>query len=284
MTTTTARHRRPMPHRTVGWVLLLIAVSAALASPFLVMPHAAGAYTNPCDLIVHRGVHGPNVDEETARSVRLSARFGFGAEVDARVALDGLVAVHDDRLTRITAGADTRAPEDLTMEQLRAVELEHGGQLASIRHLVKAAKVTGARLLIEGKRYPDHTDAWRDYGIPALAAAVTDLGMIDRVFVGGTLGFTRAVHDLAPDLRTFWRADASDELTPAAAGDYHAGLVEADAKRWTSASASDMQLASILPATRNADTDADWRAAWRAGVTVMQTNRPQAAADWCAAR
>lgn len=275
-------HRRSVRSRTVAWTALALTVLFLLTF----MTSRALAANNPCHVIVHRGFHTATLDEETVPSVEQSGQWGWGAEIDVRVtADDGLIAVHDDRLTRITGGADTRQPETMTMDELRAVVLEHGGQLASARRLVRAAKDADENLMIEGKRYPEHTAAWEGGGLAALGAAVTDLGMTDHVWVGGTLGFTRAFHAVAPSVQTFWRADADEPLTTNEVYKRYATLIEAEAGRWTIEDVAAFKAQGLIPATRNVGTKAEWAPAYKAGVRVFQApSDPRPLYAWCAAQ
>lgn len=71
----------------------------------------------------HRGLHGPNVPENSMAAFRKALESGFGIELDVHLMKDGRLAViHDSSLKR-TAGVDVKI-EDLTAEDLVNYHLE----------------------------------------------------------------------------------------------------------------------------------------------------------------
>jgi hypothetical protein len=259
-----------------GFAAVALAVAATV-----VLPGQAEAATS-CSAIVHRAAWSPSADEETAESVAKSAEFGFGAEVDARVTADGhLVGVHDDTLRRVSGGTSDGKPEEMTLAEIQAVTLEHGGHVATMKTLVRATKRAGGSMLVEGKRYPEHQEAWDGWGIDALGRAITDLGMADRVYVGGTRGFTNAFHAKWPDVEVFWRPDGDEPLTLANAYAHHATLVEAGFDRWTAGQVRRFGRRGIVVATRNAQSAAEWQPGYDVGVRLWQTNYPRGLRKWC---
>ena len=139
------------PVYAVAVVVILALVGYGLAG--VALAAHADATTPPCRIFVHRA-NMQNVDEEQPAGIKRAGKFG-GAEIDVRLTKDGWpVSVHDSGLGRITDGKDKRKVIDLTLAQVRAVTLTHGGHPRPFAYLAKVAADNGVPLVVELKPVP----------------------------------------------------------------------------------------------------------------------------------
>lgn len=98
----------------------------------------------------HRGLHGPDVRENSRAAFRAAVERGVGIECDVRISADGTAFVfHDETLDRLTGRAGRVA--DLPAAQLAAIRLS--GSSETIPGLYELLPLVGGRvpLLIEIK-------------------------------------------------------------------------------------------------------------------------------------
>lgn len=98
----------------------------------------------------HRGLHGPELPENSAGAVRAAVEAGYGIEIDLQISSDGRAMVfHDDTLERMTG--ETGRVDARTADALRPVRL--GGTEETIPTLSEILGIVGGRvpLLIELK-------------------------------------------------------------------------------------------------------------------------------------
>lgn len=261
-------------------VLILAAIWLAMASFLAWDINAHAASTPTCRTIVHRA-HLAGVDEQQPAGITASKRWGWGAELDARVTADGkVVMVHDDTLARISGGRSKIAVETSTLAEVQAVPLANGGRVITFWKAVKTAKTAGVSLLVELKRWDGiYGQRWRDVGMPAIADTLTRLKMTERVFLGmGNAEWIRANY---PTLRTYWKTTrgSTTEPTPEFVAARGFSLVQLGASDYDHRAA--LAAAGVLVGTTNVQTKAQWQAARAAGFDLFQTRKPGAVASWC---
>lgn len=103
----------------------------------------------------HRGVRGPTVGvtENTLGAFELAIEAGAdGVELDVRLAKDGtVVVVHDATLTRISLGEHTSRVDELSLAELRAVELPGSQQISTLEEVLSWSLRHQCRVNIELK-------------------------------------------------------------------------------------------------------------------------------------
>ncbi len=116
--------------------------------------------------VAHRGLHGPDVVENTAPAVAAARAAGYVAEIDVQLTADGVpVVVHDPELRRL-AGVPLRV-EDLSLEEISGLRLlGTDARIPTLEEALSAAR-GGPGLLIELKPARD----WRRL-VDTVAAAV----------------------------------------------------------------------------------------------------------------
>jgi hypothetical protein len=94
-------------------------------------------------IITHRGLEPSRQNfysESTMEAFANHLQRGFSIEFDVRFLRDGnIVIVHDATLARITKGQDTRKFEELTLEDVRKVQLSRGriGTFDELMNLIR---------------------------------------------------------------------------------------------------------------------------------------------------
>jgi Glycerophosphoryl diester phosphodiesterase family len=261
-------------------------VPTVLVSQVWLVSSANGArFHQPCHGISHRGVHNANYDENTEASAQRSGEIDSPPEGDVRLTADGsLVMMHDDNVRRTTNGEGK--PEEMTLAQLQALKTEPNGQrVPTFEQWLAAAKAGGARFVVaEGKRFPEHKAAWLSWGLSAFSSASSAVGI--KVYVAGTLGFRRALHEVDATAKFMWRVDTDEHATPAGAAKQLASFVQLPALNnpdYTAAEISTLKTAGVRVAIRNS-TEQQWAAWYPRGVRWFQTNRPFDANKWCRAQ
>lgn len=268
--------------RVLRGVAAVIVIVVAFGIVYALGEAATSATPAPpaCRSVVHRA-YASGLDEEQPAGIARSAKWGWGAEVDARVTADArVVLVHDDRLTRITGGADTRRPEDLLYREVTRVPLQRGGHPTGIWDAVRAARASGARLLVEVKRYPDHKALWDGGGLDVLVNAIRKQDMTGRVTVGGPAA--DIIADRYPDIRTYVRDAHTTTPLDEVAGHELVKLLD-DAVNADNIAALRAAGHGLTSARVTLTNDPDWvRAAHAAGLRVFFTNKPRLVAQACA--
>jgi len=103
----------------------------------------------------HRGVRGPTVQvtENTLGAFELAMGAGAdGVELDVRLAKDGaVVVVHDTTLTRISAGAHTAQVDELSLAELRTVELPGAQRISTLDEVLSWSERHQCRINVELK-------------------------------------------------------------------------------------------------------------------------------------
>ena len=98
----------------------------------------------------HRGLHGPNVPENSMAAFRAAVEAGYGAELDVHLLRDGRLAVfHDFSLQRV-AGAEVRI-EELTAPELANYRLSDTQEQIPLFEDVLALFAGKAPLIVELK-------------------------------------------------------------------------------------------------------------------------------------
>jgi glycerophosphoryl diester phosphodiesterase len=257
----------------------VLVTAAALAVP---VPATATRYVPSagCTTVIHRAKQLP-YDEEQSAGIAASVAWGWGAELDVRLTADDqLVLVHDDTLRRISGGFDSRRPEELTLDEIRSVPLARGGQVMTLDEALTAAAGSGARLMLEIKRYSAYSARWDASGMADLAQAVRDHGLQDRVYVGGATGgipFLRA----EPDLLTYFRASPKRATDDAMMLHRGYDLVQLPVSVLDSGVISRLRAAGVVVGTRQVNRQQDVVTAFRAGLRLFQSDRGKRVRDWC---
>lgn len=251
--------------------LLLLVYVVGLALMMAATP-VSGATPSPCRSVVHRA-YLKGFDEEQAAGIARSAKWGWGAEVDATVTRDSrVVLVHDARLTRVTDGADRRKVSDLTYAEVRRVPLAKGGRVLGWWDAVRTAKKAGARLMVEVKNYRTNEALWEAGGLDRLANAIRKQGMTKRVYLGGA-GVSDMLRDRYPDLKTYVRVSAPVTPLEDVAGHDLVKLLDA-ALNPANIAALKTAGHGVTSARVTLTTDPDWiRGAHADGINVFFTNR-----------
>lgn len=253
------------------------ALAALITVLGVLVPLPAVAATG-CSTWIHRATL-VGYDEEQAAGIEASARWGAGAEVDLRHTSDGrLVLSHDNTLSRVTGGADKRRVESMTWTELQQVTLLGGGRIISLRTALRAARDSGAGLMVEIKQYDLDRSWWDSTGLPALGEVIRATRMQGRVYVGGVgrVEFMRQ----HPDLLTFYRVDADETLTAAQYAD-QGDLVQLDEAQYDPALVSALKALGVRVGTRNVYTREKFRIAWAAGLRMFQSQRGGMVNNWC---
>ncbi len=153
-------------------------------------------------LWAHRGSHGAAgpLENTLPAFARALADGADGIELDVHVTSDGVPLVfHDDDLTRLTGGADTRRLSTLTSVEVRAVRLSGGvcaPTLAEVLDLVSAripvnvelkdaAAVGPVARLLEQRGGRDEV-LLSSFDVEAMQAALEAMPRIPRAVVMGT--------------------------------------------------------------------------------------------------
>ncbi len=114
-------------------------------------------------LIGHRGSR-TRFTENTLEAIEEGARGGaVGAEIDVRTTASGvLVVMHDETLTRVTAGSDERSVASLELPALARVRLPCGAHIPTLDEVLELCRARGLLLNVELKRdVPDRAVATR---------------------------------------------------------------------------------------------------------------------------
>ncbi len=166
-----------------GRTLLAVLVGSLLS---LTPPSPALAVPATCGLAAHRGKH-KIVTENSTGSIRaaLAARVDY-IELDVRAAQDGtLFLMHDRSVQRTTNGKGAIANK--TRAQVKALRLDDGTRVPTLRQAFKIATDSPVRLLIELKRmggrstYRDLVDQVRAFGRKRVRVASFSKERLDMV-------------------------------------------------------------------------------------------------------
>ena len=125
--------------------------------------------------VAHRG-SGEGPAENSPAAIQGAVDLGFECvEIAARLTADGhIVVCHDPTLSRL-AGRDA-AIDELTLEELRAVELADGQRIPTL-----------AEFLTSWPQLHFLLDVKRDECIEPLARLIADLGVTERVCIHGSV-------------------------------------------------------------------------------------------------
>jgi glycerophosphoryl diester phosphodiesterase len=153
-------------------------------------------------VLAHRGL-AIGVPENTLASFERAVAAGaIYVETDVNASADGVaVVVHDPTLDRIVGRPDRVA--DLTLEQLRSIDLGGGVRFVTLQEALEA--LPGTRFNIDIKS--------EDVAAPA-AAAIVAAGAVDRVLITSFSGARRRAAIAALGTRVAASASAS-EFVPA---------------------------------------------------------------------
>ena len=275
--------------------LLSIAVTAS-ALIGIEAPAATSAATTAdtqtpvtdCRVIVHRAYTATH-DEETAAAIAELGAAGHWVELDTRLTGErAQVLVHDPSLGRITTPHFTTPVVVMTLAQIQAIRLERGGRVLSTVEGIRATKAAGTSALMEFKQWATYRSRWRAEGFGDLHDWIVGNGMVNRIWVGGATTVTGAdiadFHARYPDIRTFWRTQATDTVTVAEVRARGATLVELDKTHFTAEVVAPLKAAGIITATRTITSQAMFQTAYDAGIRRFQANNADLIVDWCIAQ
>lgn len=262
-------------------ILYSLAVCGLVIGNNAVQSQPVDALTAKCRTIVHRA-YLSGYDEEQWAGIKDSPKYGYGAELDARVTTDGaVVMVHDDTLTRISGGTETRGAEQMTLAEVRAVTLVKGGRVMTFGEAVNTAQRNGAKLLVEIKDYGDWRARWDSWGFAAMADAITSTGMQMNVRVGGW-GY-KEFQTSYPDLRTYYRTVESDPSTaPELLARADTDFIMIDPTHYDSNLISNMRDLGGQVVSKQVNTREELVAGYNVGLRTFQANNGNRASNnWC---
>lgn len=255
-------------------VTLMLAVSVVLGVGVALIYDAVahgdvtrGHNARPCHAIAHRAGPTATIDDNTLEGMRRTFRHGAIAEVDAVNLLDGRVLFHESRWQQGTDGVGV--PEDTTTAYAKTLHTSRNGQaVPTLAQALREAKADGGKLLVELHRWP----RWNDAALASTLAAIDRHNLITSVYLTGTGGALKAVHEAAPWALTVWRPDADERVTIGRAE--RLGL---EAVQFPVAYDADVvakiRAAGFMTWGRQSNSP-DWPAAWSRGIFTVQTNRP----------
>ncbi|MDQ3628692.1 MAG: hypothetical protein M3419_07770 [Actinomycetota bacterium] len=261
----------------IGSAVTLLLVTGAVVAPAAV---SAAAPNCGATAVAHRGAHA-TVDENTVESVDRAYALDAFVELDLRV-VEGnrLYFMHDNTVDRTTDG--TGRIEEMSVEEVNALTTEpHGGQVMSWAAFLDEVRANpGQQAMIEGKKYQDY---WvgHPHLIERLQKSLRRHRLLGRVYVGGTRGFLKALRDTAPKVKTFWRAEPDEPLTPDEAEKRSSDLVLAFTGAMTADEVREIQASGRPVWVRLTNDIAVWRTAVEKGATGVTTDRPAAFRRWC---
>jgi glycerophosphoryl diester phosphodiesterase len=100
----------------------------------------------------HRGARAHAPENTLPAFERAMVDGADGIELDVRTSRDGVVVVvHDPDLRRVTEGRDLRKPQDLSGEELAAVELAGGARIPTLESVLDWADAREALVNVELK-------------------------------------------------------------------------------------------------------------------------------------
>jgi len=142
-----SRSSKPRTWRGRGCLLLIIGIPLIYYGLYFIF---RGALPSNPQFIAHRGgrVHKP---ENTLAAFQHAIDTGADwIEMDVQQTKDGeLVVIHDETVDRTTDG--TGRVEDLTLEQIRALDAGNGEKVPTFEEVIDLAKETGVGILPEAK-------------------------------------------------------------------------------------------------------------------------------------
>lgn len=239
-----------------------------------------------CRSIAHRANFVPT-GEETVDSIK---RLGGNIWLDTDAALTAnpnyLVAMHDARTGRISAGGGNNVtPEESTLAELRAIPLIWDDvRIATVRETIAAAKSTGAKMLIDIKRWGTYSDRWLDGGFQVLRDEIVNAEMTPNVYVLGVGPDREAFHALYPGIKLGIRTYADDPhpmtadwIVDRVGTNGFVGLMPQDRRPGL---VSQLKALGVQVGTThiNADDVAERQAAWDAGINIIGSYAKQGCA------
>ena len=104
-------------------------------------------------VIAHRGARA-RAPENTLKAFSLAAdESAHGIELDVRLARSGeVVVLHDADLARVTEGADPRLCVDLSLDELRRIDVGEGERVPTLLDVLALARERGLFVNVEMKR------------------------------------------------------------------------------------------------------------------------------------
>lgn len=250
--------------------IISIVIAAMVAFGFTATTPAPASAAVSCSSIIHRAMH-KNFDEEQVGGIKASAKWGWGAELDMHATKDNKgVMVHDHTYKRISGGVSNARPEDLTYAENRAIPLARGGKAIGPWDAVKAAKQSGAKLMIEIKRYNDYPELWNNGSFVALINAIKKQGMTNRVFVGG-VGIAQ-LRKIDPTIKAYVRVSSANTSENEVAGYQLVKLLDASLNKSNVSNLKKNH--AVMSARVTLSTDPDWvNKAIGMGVNNIFTNQ-----------
>ena len=258
-------------------------VVTGLLAVGLLVP-TADAATAHCKVIAHRGLYQGT--ENQPAGVRAAAKW-FGAEIDASVTSDGIpIGVHDGKLGRLTGGDLTGFVDEYTYAQVTSSKVSHPfGQFRRTTRLIHAAAVTNSPILVTLNKWTRvKTAGYAASTLDTLYDAAQEHPRPHLVFFGGS-GARTAMAARHPDAALFRRYEGrwSTRRIVANIKAEDIDLVALPKARHTRYTVRKVRATDpTRVTTRQIYNRAEARAAQRAGINIMQGNRPRRiAVRWC---
>lgn len=248
--------------------LLITLIAVAVLAPA-----SADAATKDCfKPIIHRGVHGANVDENTLLSIKRAKGKG-AAEIDIRLTKDHrIVLMHNAKVNSTTDG--TGYMRNLTWKQVRKLRTKNGYRVPSFRQAVRVASRNRVVLVAELKSYNDWT--------PRLIRLATRISLKSnrRVYLGGRgYGFLNNIPaNAAPGTNIYWRPTHGTPATPANVRSHHAKMVMVRSQTTNRKQIRRLNRNGFVTALRKTD---NFQRAKYLGVDYALTNHYRRAIKFC---
>jgi len=199
--------------------LLVPALAVGLLAAFLPAAPAVANDVGKCGMyaIGHRGDH-TNYDENTVRAITALSH----SETDLRVTKDGQFVLMHDRNVRRTTNGDGYVDE-LSWDYIRSLRTEpRGDRVPTWRRALRAIKRSGTMLSVEVKSYGA---TWTRQELRQAVRLVRQMGLRNRVFLGGTAGAMPVLEEVAADMQLYWRPKRRDRVSAATVSAHNAAAV-----------------------------------------------------------
>lgn len=104
-------------------------------------------------VIGHRGERRIGPENSMAAFERAKREGADGIELDVRLAASGeVIVLHDEDVSRVTRGADTRRADAMSLSEVRSVDLGHGERVPLLADVLDLSRSLGLFVNVELKR------------------------------------------------------------------------------------------------------------------------------------